>query len=85
MSDRIHTASSIHAGFKAMRNTAREYHLKQAKSLILLMKWLISMSQEASPNNALRLNEIKHLRANSYRTNLRPTGHPLARAARRYI
>jgi hypothetical protein len=85
ISYRIPTASSIHAGFKAIRNTAREYHQEQAKLLILLMKWLISMGQKASPNNALRLNEIKHLRAHSYRTNLRPTTLPLARAARRYI
>jgi len=85
ISYRIPTASSIHAGFKAIRNTAREYHLKQAKSLIPLMKVPNSMPHPTSQNNALRLNEINHLRMNSYRSNLRPTGLPLARAARRYI
>jgi hypothetical protein len=80
---RIPTASSIHAGFKAIRNTAREYHLKQAKLLILLMKCPVSMAKKASSNDAFQPNEIKHLRANSYRTNLNPP--PLARAARRYI
>jgi len=72
MSDRIPTASSIHAGFKAIRNTAREYHLKQAKSLILFMKCPISMAHKASQNDAFQPNEIKHLRADSYRTNLNP-------------